>query len=144
MGEERRLRGDGIVTYVVSKTLAVVASTLLLLLGWHVVDLRRILLSSTLCLAALVAHLVTQTQLSESITLIKQLGVQIESKTLLVSSRTFVEKPVVVLLNEAITSSEVYYYLCFVREGEKDVAVAFPTSRPSSNFLIQAYKESKN
>merc|ERR1711869_22765 len=103
MLEERRLRGDGIVTYVVSKTLgdvarerarAIVASTLLLLLGWHVVDLRRILLSSTLCLAALVAHLVTQTQLSESITLIKQLGVQ--------------------------------------------------TSRPSSNFLIQAYKESKN
>ena len=89
MLEERRLRGDGIVTYVVSKTLgdvarerarAVVASTLLLLLGWHVVDLKRILLSSTLCLAALVAHLVTQTQLSESITLIKQLGVQVRTE----------------------------------------------------------------
>ena len=30
---------------------------------------------------------------------------------------------------KAITSSEVYYYLCFVREGEKDVAVAFPVRK---------------
>ena len=48
-----------------------------------------------------------------------------------------------VVINEAVTTVDVYYYLCFVIEREADLMVGFPTSKPGVDFLVQVYREAK-
>uniref|UniRef100_A0A7S2Z9L9 Phosphatidylinositol N-acetylglucosaminyltransferase subunit H conserved domain-containing protein n=1 Tax=Chloropicon laureae TaxID=464258 RepID=A0A7S2Z9L9_9CHLO len=82
----------------------------------------------------------------ERVTLFKGIGAQIESGGLLMqTSKTFFERNEIaaVLINEAVTAVDVYYYLCFVIKGSEELAIGFPTSRPSANFLAQVYKEAK-
>jgi len=44
---------------------------------------------------------------------------------------------------QAVTSTDAYYYLCFVMKSGDDMALAFPTSRPGVDFLAAAYNEAK-
>ena len=71
---------------------------------------------------------------------------QFERTNSLVSTRKiFVEENKIsaVVINEAVTTVDVYYYLCFVIEREADLMVGFPTSKPGIDFLVQVYREAK-
>ena len=71
---------------------------------------------------------------------------QFERTNSLVSTRKiFVEEDKIsaVVINEAVTTVDVYYYLCFVIEREADLMVGFPTSKPGVDFLVQVYREAK-
>jgi len=46
------------------------------------------------------------------------------------TSKTFFERNEIaaVLINEAVTAVDVYYYLCFVIKGSEELAIGFPVS----------------
>ncbi|WZN59724.1 hypothetical protein HKI87_02g12500 [Chloropicon roscoffensis] len=95
--------------------------------------------------AALLA-LLNATAVCERLVLFRGLGVQFETASCLgARQRTFVEENKIeaVLINEAVTSTDAYYYLCFVMKSGDDMALAFPTSRPGVDFLAAAYNEAK-
>ncbi|UPQ98400.1 hypothetical protein HOP50_02g17060 [Chloropicon primus] len=90
--------------------------------------------------------LLCRTAVCERVVLFRGLGVQLESTNCLAArSRMFLEENDIesVLINEAVTTSDVYYYLCFTVQGSKDMAVGFPTFKPGVEFIAELYKEAK-
>ena len=73
------------------------------------------------------------------------MGVQFETNTLAAKQRTFVEENKIeaVLINEAVTSVDVYYYLCCLIKNEEEMVIGFPAFKPGLRFLAQVYKEAK-
>lgn len=44
-----------------------------------------------------------------------------------------------VLINEALTGSECFFYLCIAVAGDKDLALPFPTTRPRLEQILPVY-----
>mmetsp|Transcript_4484 Transcript_4484/g.16094 ORF Transcript_4484/g.16094 Transcript_4484/m.16094 type:complete len:164 (-) Transcript_4484:137-628(-) len=153
--KERREIGEGIVSYEARKgpgdvarenawcLFLILASAAALFSASESFRDWKVWISSAF--AALLA-LLNATAVCERLVLFRGLGVQFETASCLgARQRTFVEENKIeaVLINEAVTSTDAYYYLCFVMKSGDDMALAFPTSRPGVDFLAAAYNEAK-
>jgi hypothetical protein len=152
MKEERVVRTNDVISYTVTKSLKEVGRenfwwlfSLSLLWGYHcfLADVGKGVLVLATCL---VIFQVKQTALYENFTLFRGTGIQVESVNLLATKqKAFIEqnKIAAVVINEAVTPVDVYYYLCVVVEHEDEVATAFPTCKPGLDFIVEVYQEAK-
>ncbi|KNC47651.1 phosphatidylinositol N-acetylglucosaminyltransferase [Thecamonas trahens ATCC 50062] len=102
-----------------------VALLVVLLLGWRFLVIR--------------ARVV-----SESILVLRDLGMQLESTTVFgAKSYRFVEKERIleVVLNEGVDCHQVIYYLAVVVKGERDMLLVFPELKPRLPVLRNVFVE---
>ncbi|GAM28489.1 hypothetical protein SAMD00019534_116650, partial [Acytostelium subglobosum LB1] len=78
----------------------------------------------------------------ESLTVIRELGIQLRKKYLLKETVEFIEKSRIssIIINEGISRYRVVYYMAFIVEGKQKMILAFDDLIPRINVLLKIYR----
>ncbi|EFA80321.1 putative glycosyltransferase [Heterostelium album PN500] len=83
----------------------------------------------------------------ESLTVIRELGVQLRKKYYFIGESTrFIEKPKIqsIIINEGISRYRVTFYMAFLVEGKQKMVLAFDDLIPRINVLLKIYRGTRS